>query len=201
MGSGAARTVLLAAVIIGFSCVGCATAPFVVTEISPGILAGRHPSTEADYEALKAHGVRTVLSLEIKPWSVATGRREAKNAGLIFRNAALLPSPLQPSEHNIRKALLILNDQSLRPIFIHCDLGRDRTALVAALYRVYYEGWTPEAAWNEMLRTGFKVSWTLRGLRTYFWTHTQKPEWVKSGQQSGGRERPAVVRGLAVSPG
>ena len=38
--------------------------------------------------------------------------------------------------------------------------------------------WTPEAAWAEMLRSGFHVRPTLRGFETYFWRHTRKPDWV-----------------------
>jgi protein-tyrosine phosphatase len=61
-----------------------------------------------------------------------------------------------------------LSDASLRPIFVHCLLGKDRTAFILGLYRVYYEDWPPEAAWAEMLRSGFHVRSTLRGFQTYF---------------------------------
>ena len=71
-----------------------------------------------------------------------------------------------------------LSDPALRPIFVHCLLGKDRTALITGLYRVYYQDWTPEAAWAEMLRSGFHVRPTLRGFETYFWGHTKKPDWV-----------------------
>jgi protein tyrosine phosphatase (PTP) superfamily phosphohydrolase (DUF442 family) len=166
--------------IVGLSCAGCRSAhkPFVAQQAAPGILAGDQPRSQADYEFLRAHGVRTILSLEDLPWTVAADRKHAEALGMTFRNVPIPASPLQPSERHMKEVLMTLHDPTLRPIFVHCNLGRDRTAMVMGLYHVYYEGWTPQAAWAEMLRSGFKVSWTLRGLRTYFWSHTQKPDWV-----------------------
>ena len=36
------------------------------------------------------------------------------------------------------------------PVLLHCQHGADRTGLVSALYRMLYEGWTREAALDEM---------------------------------------------------
>ncbi len=58
-------------------------------------------------------------------------------------------------------------------------LGEDRTAFILGLYRIYFQDWTPEAAWEEMLRSDFHAAFRLRGLSSYFWRHTEKPEWVK----------------------
>ncbi|MGH7869385.1 MAG: hypothetical protein ACREP9_17540, partial [Candidatus Dormibacteraceae bacterium] len=38
--------------------------------------------------------------------------------------------------------------------------------------------WSPQAAWDEMLRAGFHVRWSLVGFTSYFWSHTRKPPWV-----------------------
>ena len=184
-----------------FSCAGCLSTPFRVTEVAPGIFEGQRPSSRADYQVLREHGVRTILSLEVPPWNLIQGSREASQEGFAYRDAPVLPSPLEPSEHGIREALLTLRDPSLQPIFVHCYLGRDRVALIVGLYRIYYLGWTPEEAWNDMLRTGFKLRWTLRGLRTYFWSHTQTPDWAKSGgQPSASRQRYRRTPGDTIRP-
>lgn len=187
------RAIRAMAVVVGLSCAGCATGPkpFVATEVSPGILVGGEPRGQADYDALRARGVRTIVSLQVLPWDVARGRRHAEASGFAFRNAPIVASPLKPSERRVKEALLTLRDPALRPIYLHCKLGRDRAPMIVGLYRVYYQGWTPEAAWDEMLRAGFKVRWSLRGLRTYFWSHSRKPEWVtRDGERSGsGRTR------------
>jgi protein tyrosine/serine phosphatase len=65
------------------------------------------------------------------------------------------------------RALGTLADVSLHPIYIHCELGRDRVGLIAALYRVRFQGWRPQAAYAEMKCFGFRSY--LRGLERYFW--------------------------------
>ena len=68
-----------------------------------------------------------------------------------------------------------MSDKRLRPVYFHCTLGRDRTALIAALYEVYFLGLPPERARDEMLRFGFKQSWTLTGLSEYLEKHAISP--------------------------
>ena len=102
-------------------------------------------------------------------------------------------SPLEPSEKRVKQALLLLDDPSLRPVFVHCQLGEDRSTFIIGLYRVYFQDWTPQAAWDEMLRSGFHVRSTLRGFQTYFWRHTQKPEWAKSPRPPPETKPPSCV--------
>src|SRR6202023_2285340 len=65
--------------------------------------------------------------------------------------------------------------RALASNYFHCDLGRDRTSLIAALYAVYFRGVSTEEAWLEAEHFGFKDAWTLRGLKQYFQIHTQPP--------------------------
>jgi hypothetical protein len=168
------------AFLVLFLCAGCASDPkrFPVTEVSPGIFEGYKPRTRADFQALKAHGVRTILSLQQLPWDTWPEARHARENGLQYRDVPILASPLAPNEQRVKQALLDLDDRSLRPIFVHCLLGKDRNTFLIGLYRIYFQDWTPDAAWAEMLRSGFHVRLTLRGFETYFWSHTRKPDWV-----------------------
>jgi protein tyrosine/serine phosphatase len=182
---------LVHVLIAGILAVGVAHAEIErFAEVSPGIFRGSQPTTQADFDFLKARGVRTILSLQTLPWHSATERRNAHHNEIEYRNVHMMAFPLAPSERRVKEALLTLTDPSLHPIFLHCKLGRDRTSMIVGLYRVYYESWTPEAAWDEMLRDGFKVDWTLRGLKTYFWTHTQKPDWATLSVPPRGKELP-----------
>ncbi len=155
-------------------------------EVSPGIFRGSKPTTHADFDFLKARGVRTILNLQTLPWDTWAERQHARQHEIEYRNIHIVGLPLAPGERRVKEALLTMTDPSLQPIFVHCRLGRDRTSMIVGLYRVYYQNWTPEAAWDEMLRVGFKVDWTLRGLKTYFWTHTQKPAWANRSARSRG---------------
>ena len=160
---------------------GCASAPpkFPFRQVSSGVFEGFAPESKSDFKILRTYGIRTILSLRALPWHIPPERRKAEKNGIGFVNTPIPATPFEPSEESVKAALLALSDPSLQPIYVHCLLGRDRTTMVVALYRVYFENWTPEAAWREMLSCGFKQHWTLRGFATYFWSHTEKPDWVK----------------------
>jgi protein-tyrosine phosphatase len=183
--TGSNNTRLTLAAVLLFA--GCASPPkpFSVFEVSSGIFKGSKPSAQADFDLLRAHGIRTILSLERLPWDIYPERKQARKNSIAYCDVPMLASPLEPSERRVKEALLMLNDPSLRPIFIHCWRGEDRTAFIVGLYRVYYEDWTPEAAWAEMLRSGFHVRPTLRGFDTYFWRHSKNPDWVNNRSEPG----------------
>lgn len=46
----------------------------------------------------------------------------------------------------------LLADADRQPVFFHCVAGHHRTGLVHAAYRIRHEGWSAEAAWQEMAR-------------------------------------------------
>ena len=182
------RTIHRLALLAGLLAGGCATdsKPFPIVEVTPGVFEGRKPTTQAHFDALRANKVRTILSLEQLPWDIWTERKQAQRNGILYRDVPILASPLPPREKRVKEALLLLNDSSLRPVFIHCLLGKDRSTFIIGLYRVYFQDWTPQDAWAEMLRSGFHVRWTLRGFETYFWRHTQKPDWVTAHHSGAG---------------
>lgn len=161
---------------VGAGCVGASRCS--PAQIAPGIFQGCKPTTQADFEALHRDGIRTIISLEAFYYHTAPERAMAEQNGLVFIDIPVWPLPLPPREKRVKEALLTLNDPSLRPIFVHCLVGADRANLITALYRVYYLNWSPQAAWEAMLRSGFHANIWLLGLKTYFWRHARRPDWV-----------------------
>lgn len=45
-----------------------------------------------------------------------------------------------PTEKHINRILCLLRDKRYHPIYFHCGLGRERAALIAALYGMHYRG-------------------------------------------------------------
>jgi protein tyrosine/serine phosphatase len=69
-------------------------------------------------------------------------------------------------------------DASHYQVYIHCEYGVDRTGLVAALFRVEVEGWSPQKAYQEWQSYGHTgiADWLItHDLDYYFFQRTQ---WV-----------------------
>jgi protein tyrosine/serine phosphatase len=155
---GGAAAALCGAVLVAFVAGAAAAEIPRFAEVSPGLYRGGRPSEE-DVVALREMGIKTILDLEGGLFETETEpvRRErhgAEAAGIDFVHVPL--SPLRaPSPARVGEALAVIVDPARRPVFVHCRAGVDRTGFVVAAYRVTVEGWTPERAYDEMVRSGF----------------------------------------------
>lgn len=133
-------------------------------EVAPGVYRGGHPTTEG-WELLKEKGVKTVVRLHLESEG---DDKEAAALGMTVIDASGPPATLKdvfgaPKPERLKLAVAALNDESLRPVYVHCLHGEDRTGLIVALYRVLHDGKTKAEAYKEMQKHGFHRS--LRGLR------------------------------------
>jgi hypothetical protein len=55
----------------------------------------------------------------------------------------------------IDQFLAVLDDPANRPVLLHCKAGLHRTGVLAAVYRMEYEGWDPLTALAELKAHGF----------------------------------------------
>jgi hypothetical protein len=55
----------------------------------------------------------------------------------------------------IDKFLAVMDDEASYPVLLHCRAGLHRTGVLAAVYRMEYQGWTPAEAYREMKAHGF----------------------------------------------
>ena len=111
-------------------------------------------SAQPDAQGFKglatAHGVRTVISLR------AFHSDEPLTRGLDLR---LVRFPI--NTWDIKRADVVAALGTLRratreaPVLLHCQHGADRTGLITALYRILYQGWSKDAALDEMQNGNF----------------------------------------------
>ncbi|MGZ3696610.1 MAG: fused DSP-PTPase phosphatase/NAD kinase-like protein [Bdellovibrionota bacterium] len=141
-------------------------------EVSEGIYRGAAPTTDEEFRVLLDHGVRTIIDLRTQREANNHEKEKAEQLGIRFISNPMMGWMFQPSEKSVNSALAALNDNSLKPVFIHCELGRDRTGLVVAMYRFYRGEKNKAEANDEMKLFGFKDVWYLHGLRSYFEEHT-----------------------------
>lgn len=153
------------------ACIACLTATTArahlpIVEVSPGIYRGPAPESAADYRQLSALGVKTVLDLrKFRTRKMDDSRRCVELHGMDYQQ---IPVAFRPKRDGSAEcAFRALTNVGYYPIYIHCELGRDRVGLIVALYRVRCEGWSLCSAYAEMQRFGFNEK--LRGLERYFW--------------------------------
>ncbi len=151
-------------------------------EVDKGIYRGSEPKNKADFRFLQSKHIKTIVNLEFWPLLSYTEEHKAKKYGMRFIEATINGSPVAPSEYHVDRILATLRDKRYHPIYFHCVLGRDRTGLIAALYKMYYLRVPQEQAWREMLAYGYKDSWTLGGLKGYLRTHPRPPRALASAK-------------------
>jgi len=69
---------------------------------------------------------------------------------LIARRLAPLERPAAVDEF-----LDLMDRPEVYPVLIHCKAGLHRTGCLTAVYRMEYQGWTPEEAYGELKAHGF----------------------------------------------
>lgn len=121
--------------------------------VAGGIYRGARPSPEG-LMALKQNNFKTVLSFRWRKGPIGAERRIATELGLTYINIPLNYWSL-PNQGEIDRFLMLMDDESHHPIFVHCFHGADRTGLLIAIYRLVRCGWTFQQAYQEMLECGF----------------------------------------------
>lgn len=116
-------------------------------KIDEGVYRSEQPSKE-QFLFLEDYGIREVLNLR----NYHNDNSEGKGTDITLLHVKM-------AAHNIRtkdviKALRLIKDRQ-GAILIHCKHGADRTSLIAAMYRITFQGWTKEEAIAELKGGGY----------------------------------------------
>jgi len=96
---------------------------------------------------LKTLNIRTVLSFRDYH-----SDKEGKDLGLNLYRVQMEAGDIATA--NVVEALRIIRN-SEGPVLIHCWHGSDRTGLVSAMYRIVFQGWSKDAAIDELMHGGY----------------------------------------------
>lgn len=125
------------------------------SEIEPGLWRGHAPYFRKDYDELRQLGVRTVLDLRgNQPLASFLERRRVEAMGLTYRKVPFGFQPLRDGSD--ARVLAALQNAADYPMYVHCNIDRDRSSVAVAAYRVRVQGWSPEAAQAEAHSFGLK---------------------------------------------
>ncbi|MDO9620135.1 MAG: dual specificity protein phosphatase family protein [Pseudomonas sp.] len=105
--------------------------------------------TAAAQPLIKALGVATVINFYQRTDAAWLHDPQIRQVHLPLRTDRIDDSDVLEALRNIRQA------QARGPVLIHCKHGQNRTGLIAALYRVVYQGWSKQQALAEMRGGGF----------------------------------------------
>ncbi len=134
-------------------------------QIGDRLFRGGQPS-ERHLEALRALGVGTVINLrreERKSWRAE--ERHVRALGMEFLRFPFY-GVFGADQLFLER---ILAEMRRGAAYIHCKHGRDRTSLLVALFRVRFEGWDAQLAWQrEVLEYGYQPTYFYRKLRTTY---------------------------------
>jgi protein tyrosine/serine phosphatase len=141
--------------------------------VDVGVYKGSRPKSDADYRFLQSLHVRYIVDLQVFPFMSFLEKRKARKYGITVIPGIMNASPISPSEKHVDAILTILRDEKYHPIYFHCRFGRDRTSVIAALYRMYFLGMSPQDATQYLHESGyaFRFGWLRSGLTRYVRKH------------------------------
>jgi protein tyrosine phosphatase (PTP) superfamily phosphohydrolase (DUF442 family) len=123
------------------------------SRVAPGIYRGAQPLPEG-YATLKKMGIRTVINLRAKH----SERKEVEALGM--KSIEVPVSVLRDMDvKTINSIIDMMIEPDNQPVYVHCKLGKDRTGVVIAAYRMRVDGWSLKDAEAEMRAFGFNDIW------------------------------------------
>jgi protein tyrosine/serine phosphatase len=100
-------------------------------------------------------GIRTVINLRTRHGE----RKAVEAAGMRYLEIPMsFWKDVDPAV--VRMALSTMTDPANQPVYVHCSRGKDRTGVLAAVYRMEVDGWSNAEAEAEMEAFGFHEIWS-----------------------------------------
>lgn len=117
--------------------------------ISPSLYRSAQLSA-ADLPELQQLGIRTVVGLR----AFHSDAEWLKNSGLQMQRVKIYTWAIHDAQV-VAALRAIRQAEPQGPVLLHCWHGADRTGLIVAMYRMVYQGWTREQAWDELAHGGY----------------------------------------------
>jgi protein tyrosine/serine phosphatase len=127
-------------------------------------------TAEGFRDAVHSLGIKTVVNvqddfpdpdLDQGYWDRRTVKETAlcRELGVkyVFLSPDLAPNRCDPRARPevLDQWLAVMDDPANWPVLLHCKAGLHRTGVLAAAYRMEYQGWSPQAAFREASGLGY----------------------------------------------
>jgi uncharacterized protein (TIGR01244 family) len=146
---------MLGLMVLGFFFTGCATVGRPqggidnFDQVSPTLYRGAQPSAKGIQTLASSYHVKTVINLRDSDDTAEA--QQVKAAGMNYIYFPLDAETVTPAD---AEKFLTLLENAPKPVFVHCHVGRDRTGMAVAAYRVREQGWTVKDAVADMYAHG-----------------------------------------------
>jgi len=119
-------------------------------QVAPNFYRSAQPDAQGFAELMERYGIRTVVSLR------AFHSDKPLTKGLSLRLYDFPMHTWHIEREDVVGALRAVRLATQHdPTLLHCKHGADRTGLITALYRIVYQGWSKDAALDEMQNGDF----------------------------------------------
>lgn len=117
-------------------------------EVVEGVLYRSAQPNPDEWRLLHAkYGIRTVIDLREpetdEAWAIFERNFCTQNG---IRLVKLPIGPDRLTDEELRLIIETISDPASQPVLVHCELGKSRTGVVIAAYRIVAQGWSDEAA-------------------------------------------------------
>jgi protein tyrosine/serine phosphatase len=160
-----------------------------VTGEPHAIYRGAQPTPAGIATLKKEFHVNTVIDLrdDWQTWEPDACRAQKIDYQRVATSARVI------DKQKIREFLETLR-RAKAPVYVHCLAGRDRTGMELAIYRIVDQGWTRQAAIDELDRHGYNRFW-FPGIERFLLTFD--PEEFKSHPKPPAPQAAAAAAGPA----
>jgi uncharacterized protein (TIGR01244 family) len=156
-------------------------------QVGVKVYRGAQPTDQGVLNLAKL-GIKTVIDLREANGHTLAEKKAVEAAGMRFINIPMRGLGA-PTPEQVSKILVLFNDESAGPVFIHCRRGADRTGTVVACYRIAHDHWDNQAALEEARSLG--MSWMERAMQNYV---------LRFKPDTSVAVNPVITPALAVNP-
>lgn len=131
-------------------------------KVNDNLYRGACPTVEG-FKSLQELGIKTIVNFE----AFHTDEDEIAESGTSFYYRPIRMTAWDISDENMLEFLEIATDPSNYPVFVHCQHGSDRTGVAIAMYHIFVEGWSKEAAIDELRNGGYGFHFVWQNIVEY----------------------------------
>lgn len=128
-------------------------------QVDKDVYRSEQPDDEAMLK-IEKFGIKSILNLR----ELHDDVDEIKGTHLIPLHVAIRTQKI--NDTHIVKALQFIKEAD-KPVLVHCWHGADRTGTVIAMYRMVEQGWSREAAIDELVHGGYNYHSIFGNIITY----------------------------------